>query len=251
MKLRYLAFLLFCFGLAGCSNNAPKDPNGRSAAELYREKGVRYMEMGELEYARQDLEHAADLDDSDSETQNALAVLYGRMEQVELADKHFRRALALDESNASAVNNYARFLCAHGKYEDAMAHFRKLIDSKLYKSPWLALTNAGLCASGVGRLDEAEELLRKALEEAPTFPPALLEMVKISLQTGRQMSARGFLQRFEGASNPSPESLSLGEEVEQALGNPQGAEAYRKQLQSKFPDSPAARRERSHRVAPY
>lgn len=225
-----IAVSLCLLGLAACSSEPPKDPNARSAVEIYREKGIRYMEMGEYEYAAQDLNRAVELNERDSESHSALAVLYGRMNRPELAEKHFKRAMSLDETNEGIANNYGQFLCAQGRYEQAMAAFRQIIASKTYKLPWLALTNAGLCARNAGRRDEAEEYLRGALEQAPSFPPALLEMAKLSLEKGQFMSARGFLQRYEGVAKPTSEALGLGVQIEQSLGNPEAAEGYRKQL---------------------
>jgi type IV pilus assembly protein PilF len=239
-----LAFLL-CLGLAACSSEPPKDPNARGAVEIYREKGIRYMELGEYEYALQDLRHAVDLNEKDSESHSSLAVLYGRMNRPDMAEKHFKRAMSLDENKEGVANNYGRFLCAQGKHEQAMAQFKQIIASQTYKLPWLALTNAGLCARNAGRRDEAEEYLRGALDVAPDFPPALLEMAKLSLEKGQLMSARGFLQRYEGVATLSPEALSLGVQVEQALGNRQAAEEYRKRLRSgNFPSAPDSSRDR-------
>ncbi|MDD5037683.1 MAG: type IV pilus biogenesis/stability protein PilW, partial [Methylococcaceae bacterium] len=62
---------LAAMGLAACSNNPAKDPNERSAAELYRMKGIQYMENGQLNVALQDLKHSVELDDSSSEGHNA------------------------------------------------------------------------------------------------------------------------------------------------------------------------------------
>lgn len=223
--------------LAGCAGGVKKNPNEPSASEIYVQKGVQYMENGMLDVALQDLQHAIELDGHNSEAHNAIAVLYERLNRPGDAEAHFRRALSLDSDNASALNNYGRFLCGQEQYEKAMANFKQVIDSKLYKLPWVALTNAGLCARSAGKNEEAEAYLRKALEENPSFPPALLEMAKLSLETRQYLSARAFLQRFEAMVEPSPESLWLGIQTEQALGNRPGVADYVQTLRNRFPDS--------------
>lgn len=233
---RLIAFA-FALGLAGCSSTTPKAPGEGGISEIYVQKGVRYMEAGQLDVALRDLQHAIDLDGRNSEAHNAIAVLYERLERPGAAEEHFKRALSLDPNNSSAMNNYGRFLCAQGQYDKAMENFQRVIGSKLYKQPWIALTNAGLCANASGKKKEAEDYLRKALETNPTFPPALLELAKLSRETGQYMSARAFLQRYEAAAEPDAQSLWIGVQIENALGNSQAADEYVNVLRNRFPDS--------------
>ncbi len=240
MTMRVLFVLLACLELVACSGSPPKDPNERSATELYMLKGVQYMEHGRLDVAQQDLQHAVELDDHNVEAHNALGVLYGRLGQPQAAEEHFKRALSLDENNLSVANNYGRMLCAQGKSEQAMKLFRSAFESRLYATPWLALTNAGICAINTGAKADGEAYLRKALDANPSFAPALLEMAKLSQANGAHLSARGFLQRFESAAEPTPESLLIGVQTEQALGNFNDADQYLDKLQRLFPDSKEA-----------
>ena len=131
----------------------------------------------------------------------------------------------------------------------AMKYFQTLMDSKLYQTPWLAMTNAGFCAKSKGLGAEAEGYLRKALESNPDFAPALLEMSKLSLENKNYLSARGFLQRYESAAEPTAESLYVGLQIEKAQGNEKEANNYRKKLQKLFPESKEAVRSRTSHAA--
>jgi type IV pilus assembly protein PilF len=222
--------------LAACSTEPKKDPNEPSISEIYVRKGVQYMNSGMLDVALQDLKHAVELDKNNSGAHDALAVLYQRLNQPTDAEREFQQALSLDTANYGTANNYGRFLCEQGQYDKAMTQFQKVISSKLYASPWIALTNAGLCARSKGIRSDAESYLRKALESNPTFPPALMEMAKLSLESGQFMSARAFVQRYEEAAPADADILLLGIQVEQALGNEQGAADYRSKLRAQFPD---------------
>jgi type IV pilus assembly protein PilF len=237
MKRHVPILLIAVLGLAGCSPSLKKDADETSVSDIYVQKGVQYMEHGQLEVALQDLQHAIELDSRNSEAHNAIAVLYERLNRPGEAETHFKRALDLNPNNASALNNYGRSLCARRQYDQAMAHYQKAIDSPLYPQPWVALTNAGLCAKSSGKKAETEEYLRKALEKNPTFPPALLEMAKLSFENGQFMSARAFLQRYEAVAAPTAEALWIGVQTEQALGNSQAVGDYINTLRSRFPDS--------------
>lgn len=252
IKPRRIGLALVCTQLAACSSLSGKDSSGeRTATELYTLKAIQYMEVGRLDIAMHDLLHAIELDDHNFEAHNALGVLYERLGQLAEAEHEFKEAMALQPGSASVANNYGRLLCAQGKYEAGMALFLKTTDSKLYASPWMPMTNAGLCAKTSGKLQDAENYFRKALESNPTFPPALLEMAKLSLESGNALSARAFLQRFEAATEPTPESLLAGAQTEQALGNDKEAAGYLKKLQRLFPDSrEALKYRRSHASQP-
>ena len=239
---RVLGLALFCAWVAGCSSSAPKTDNGPSISDLYVQKGVQYMENGRLDVAQQDLQHAIELDSDNPEALNAMGVLYERLRRPEAAEEYFRKALSADEDNASAATNLGRLLCAQGKYEPAMKFLQKAIDSRVYQSPWLALTNAGLCAHNQGQLAEAEGFLRKALDYSPTFAPALLEMAKLSLDNKNPLSARAFLERFNAVAEPNAESLAIGFQAEEALGNQKEATGYLKKLRRLFPLSKEAQR---------
>lgn len=252
MKLRMLVAPLVCTALVACTawkthKSRTNDPySSLSQSDIYVQKGIQYMEAGNYEVALQDLTKAAELDGGNSEAYNALAVLYQRLDQPADAERQFKKALSVNPDNFGARNNYGRFLCSHGRYADAMSQFREVIGSKLYNSPWIALTNAGICARSAGQKGEAEEYLRKALDYDPRFAPALIEMAELSRETGQNMSARAFLERYHAVAEPDPRSLWVGVEAEAALGNFQGARDYARTLRSRFPNSKEAAQARRY-----
>jgi type IV pilus assembly protein PilF len=242
---RILSLVGMVFAIVACApslqTSRANDPYGNlSASEVYVKKGVQYMESGNYEVALKDLQRAVELDRRNSEAHNAIAVLYQRLDQAREADVHFKKSLSLDSKNFSVRNNYGRFLCSQGKYTEAMEQFQTILDSKFYNLPWVVLTNAGLCAHGVGKTVEAEQYLRRAVESNPNFSPALLEMAKLSFETGQHLSARAFLERYLGVSDSTPESLWLGSEIETALGNIEMAQQYARRLLENFPETKEA-----------
>lgn len=87
----------------------------------------------------------------------------------------------------------------------------------------------------------AEVFFRQALDIQPKMPAALFYMAKISYETGRFLSARGFLERYFSAHTDTPEALALGVNIEKALGGRDLAASYRLRLKGKFPDSKEAK----------
>lgn len=226
--------------LTACSSLPPIEPeqpvrsndpmSNLSASDVFTQMGVRYMEAGQYQIALGDLEKALEYDDENSETYNALGVLHERLEEPAKAEAAFKRALTLKPDHYGARNNYGRFLCGRGRFDEAFQQFRIVTGTKLYSQPWIPLTNAGVCAKSAGRLAEAEVYLRQALEANPSFPPALLELARVSRERGNNLAARGLLQRYLAAVGPTRESLQLSLEVETALGNQTGAESAARRL---------------------
>jgi type IV pilus assembly protein PilF len=243
MSLRALVPLGMVVVLAACSsspagedNNPPSRANDPMAelqpGQVYMEKGVHYMEEGLYDVALKDLTRAVELDDDNSDAYNALGVLYQKLEDVPKADASFKKAISLKPDNFAARNNYGRFLCSQGRTTEAFDQFQKVIGTKLYNQPWIPLTNAAVCAHSAGKKTDAEAYLRQALDIEPNFPPALLEMAKLSREIGQNMTARAFLQRYFAVAGPSPEALNLAIDVETSLGNTQAAGEYMQTLRS-------------------
>ncbi len=237
-------FVYLCiFVLSGCGGSRQSkgiDVSDSGNSQVYVNLGIQYMKINQLRNALKNFEHALKLDSRNSEAHNGIAVLFERLGKTELAVEHFRKAVSLRPTNASAQNNYGKILCSLGEYEQGEEHLEKAIATPLYKSPWIALTNAGRCARKQGDLPKADRYLREALEVHKEFPPALLELARINFHSNNYFLVQAFLQRFESAAGYTPESLWIGIQSENAAGNDEGANRYARLLRETFPDSEEA-----------
>ena len=231
--------------LGACATNAEKQGEQDKKDKLIDTNislGIEYMQRGKLEYAKEKFEKALEIDSSNPEANNAMALLLWRFKDFDKAEYHFNRAVSADEQNAEAQNNFGVFLCERGKFNTAVKHFNKALENPLYKTPAQANLNAGLCLIKGGNKIEAEKYFRAALEMDPKLPVALYHMGKLSFETGNTLSARAFMERFFSISQDTAESLYLAYKVEKTLGDRNAAASYRIRLKGKFPDSPEAKR---------
>jgi type IV pilus assembly protein PilF len=213
----------------------------KRAAKANTELGVEYMKEGFLETAEGKLTKAIEQDPDSVRAHDAIAVLYGRIEVNELAEKHFRIALSLNPDDSRTHNNYGLYLCQTGAYIKADEQFRQAASNPLYSGRLAALTNAGVCANKIPDVEKAEQYFREVLETAPDYTPALLNMVRMSYEQGKYMSARGYLQRYEEVAPYSAESLWLGVRVEHALKDRNATGRYGLLLKNNFPDTAQAK----------
>ncbi|TVT57386.1 MAG: type IV pilus biogenesis/stability protein PilW [Sedimenticola thiotaurini] len=207
------------------------------AGDVYVKLAIAYMREGHLDVALQKANQGLELEPTNAEGHNVIALLYDRLGEKGLAEDHFKRSLKIDPKNSYVLNAYATFLCQKEHYEDADRYFLKALENPLYKTPEVALTNAGICAERSNDLGKAEAYLRRALNYNPKFPTALMQMSRISFKAGENLSSRAYLQRYLEQARPNAASLWLGIQNERILGNQDAVSSYTLMLKNGFPDS--------------
>lgn len=230
--------------LVGCSSGPDLDDNARRRLlQIHTELGVAYLQRNQPEIAQRELEKALAIDSDDVNANNAMALLQSRLKRYDDADKYFRRAVSARPPNPEAHNNYGVFLCEQGRIDAAEEQFKRALADPLYKTPDLANLNAGLCLMKKPVPQAAAAYFKAALEANPKLAPALMQMAKISFDSGNTLSARGYMQRYFEVAPDSPESLWLAVTIEQALGTNKDLQAsYALRLSGKYPESPEAKR---------
>ncbi|MBT8447555.1 MAG: type IV pilus biogenesis/stability protein PilW [Gammaproteobacteria bacterium] len=238
------ATLLLTALLIGCTTEPvikQEGPDPVRVAQVNTQLAIEYMKEGKNEIALERLNRALQADSNYVDAHMTLGLLYSRLKLDDDAERSFQRALRIDPENSLALNNYGQFLCNRGRVDDAMQKFLAAAGNPLYPTPEVALSNAGTCALGDGRIEEAETHLRDALRANPRVAPALLQMAKITFETGRPLPARGYLSRYSEIAKQTPASLWLAIRVEEALGDRDALSSYEMLLQNSYPDSDEAR----------
>lgn len=199
--------------------------------------GVGYLQQGRVEDALVKLQKAVDAEPDYAEAHSSIALVYEQLGENDKAQEHYDRALELNPNDGSTRNNYAVFLCRTGRAKEAEAHFLQAIQSRGYRTPERAYENLGMCLMQIPDAEKAEGYLRKALQMNPQLPGALLQMAGLSLDQGRYLSGRGYLQRYHDVQPRGPRSLWLGVQIERQLGDEAAAREFALQLHKNFPDS--------------
>ncbi len=251
----FLLVLAIGFTLAGCKKQTLRDDGGEgdatgnigsplvapSPANVYIELSAAYLREGRLTEAFMNAKKAVYVDPRSSNAHYILALVYQQLDEPGPADESFREAISLDPRNPAALNAYGLFLCERKDFEEADAHFRRALRNPLYKTPWIALHNAGACEQTAGDLEGAERDYRAALESNRQFAPSLLSMAEISYETTYYLSARAYLQRYAEVAPHTAESLWLGVKTENQLGDKDQMASYGLMLRNMFPDSEQAK----------
>lgn len=240
--LKFTAFLLVVL-LAGCATSAERraeQEKKEKRADTHVMLGASYLQRGQLEIAKQELEKALLEDPNNSQANNIMAVLQWRLRKYGEAERMFRKALDVDENNSSAQHNYGAFLCDRGKLDEGIRHFDAAAKNPLYPYTAEVNLNAGICLMRKPAPAAAEKYFREALAINPKLSGALYQMAKLSQDSGQHLSARGYIERYLQSAEDSPEALLLAVKIERALHNKNAEASYALRLRNRFPDSPEA-----------
>lgn len=250
MKPRNVSLLLGAAAslvLAGCvSTGAPdRKSNMKKAAEANMELGMHYMQLGQLQTAKDKLDSAEKQDPENFRVHWALATLSERIDKPADAERQYKDAVRLAPKDSALANAYAVFLCKTGKADEAVPLFETVMRDKLYGNPAVAATNAGMCLKSNKRNADAAKQLELALSLRPNHTEAVIQLADTQLALGNADAGRKLVDHYLSAPNPSeralmPDVLVVGVRVALAQGERPAADNYARLLMRDFPKSPQA-----------
>ena len=211
-------------------------------ARAFLQLGQKYMELGKLELAKDNLLKALNYDPKSVDAHTLLGTLYDRVGDRNQALQHFRDAALLAPKAGAENNNYGMYLCKLGQYAEARKYFAAALADGFFTAKASVYTNAGTCELlGKGSLDQAEANFRNALALEPSNAQALFQLASVLYQKNDFFKARAFVQRYDALGQPSPDALLLARNIEIKLGHADAARDYAQRLRDQFPDSEQAR----------
>jgi type IV pilus assembly protein PilF len=256
-SLLALLSLVTALCLAGC-DSTPKQPTPAPPpnpvqppppqeappayrAQLHQEIAAGFYERGQMEVALQELDAAVKLDAKNAKIYNTYGLVYAMLGQDAKAQANFQQAIELAPSDSEIRQNWGWFLCTHGRARESLAEFDAAVRNPLYKTPDIALTNAGKCAIEAGEVAQGEAYLKRALSVNPANAQAAYSLSLLFYRSGRLDDARTVMKRVVQIGNPSSEALYLGMCIERKLGDRPSESSYVSQLKNRFPESAEAR----------
>jgi type IV pilus assembly protein PilF len=242
---RFALALLAAAALAACQSNSgvPKytESQRSKAAAANLQLGLGYLQQGNLALAKTKLERAEIEDSHNAEVHAALGLLDERLGNDKEADKEYRTALSMSPGDPAMLNNYAVYLCSHGRAAEGERNFELAAGNPLYRSPWAAYTNAGVCLRQAHRDSDAAQLFVRALQSNPSYSEAIFQASDLDLSQQKYAAARLRLDFFLTNNSATPDLLLLGWRIAQAQNDAAGAARYAQRLSKEFPASEQSR----------
>ncbi|MCK4709594.1 MAG: type IV pilus biogenesis/stability protein PilW [Gammaproteobacteria bacterium] len=234
-------FLSLLF-ITGCATGSDKKngTNLKKAAEFNVQLGSGYLSQGRLNLAKDKLTKALDQDSDNALAHSTMALLLEKVGQLEDIEEHYEEAMDLAPDNSDINNNYGTFLCNQSRFVDAQKQFKKAINDPYYKTPIVALVNAGKCEMKNKDYKSAEKYLRKALRLNSRSVSALYFMGELGILSKKYLMARAYMQRYHSVARQSAKSLWIQIQAEKALGDKVVMKKLIERMNKKFPDSDEA-----------
>jgi len=206
-------------------------------ARMHTDLAAGYYERGQMDIALDELNLAVGLDANYAPAYNVYGLVYAVLGENAKAEQNFMRALELAPSDSDIHHNWGWYLCQHKREREALAQFDIAVRNPLYKSPEIALVNAGRCAITLGDMRLAESYFRRALVAQPGNALAGYGLALIAYKEGRYPDARNWMKGVMQSTNPQPEVLYLGMCVERKLGDTQAELSYISQMKNRYPEA--------------
>ncbi|MFI4905654.1 MAG: type IV pilus biogenesis/stability protein PilW [Steroidobacteraceae bacterium] len=233
-----------CLGLSACASTGDSNGSGvgrsEAAARINLQLGVGYLQEGNLPIAKEKLERARRQDPHNPEIHGAMAWLDERLGKDKEADKEFRTALELAPHDPAMLNNYAVFLCSHERADEGVRYFEQAATNPLYRTPWAAYTNAGVCLRAAHRDADAAQRFARALRSNPAYSEAVFQASDLDFQQQKLADARFRIDVFMLTNPATPDLLLLAYRIAQVQKDATAQQRYAIRLSKEFPNSDQA-----------
>lgn len=227
--------------LSGCASNSdlvtrPQDRQKQVAALV--DLGVGYLKNGEYTRAKENLNHALQLDDRSPKAHNALALVFQFQQEYKEADKHFKLALRYDPKFTRARNNYGAFLYGQGHYRQAIDQLKIAARDQFYDERATVFENLGICYLQLKDKKDAETSFIKSIALDPRQPRALLDLAELRYDQKQFAAAHALYQRFKAVATDNARSLWLCVRLSKIYGNSNKEASCAMALKNIYPTSP-------------
>jgi type IV pilus assembly protein PilF len=230
-----------CVALVGCASQKRAEKKKEDASTYNTQLGIAYLRQGDVPLAKEKLDRALKENPDNPAVHSARAMLYDRMSDTKQADNEYQTALRLAPNDPDVSNNYAVYLCQTGRTDDGVKRFEVVARNALYRTPWVAYTNAGVCLRQAKRNDDAAKNFKEALSLRPNFSEAAYQLADLDFTGGNLAGARATVDTYLGAFEETPDLLLLGVRIARAQNDRVASVLYSRKLRLNFPSSNQAK----------
>jgi tetratricopeptide (TPR) repeat protein len=168
------------------------NPNYATAHQWY---GQHLLYRGRFEEGRAEIKQAQNLDPISLAIISAEASYFLHTQQYDQAIEHFRKTLEIYPNSVSTQRNIGVAYLLSGRYEETLVQCQKVEEmTKTPASPWL-LSCYGCAYAGLGRKEEAQEMLNKLIELSQKSYVPLTEVADTCVCLGEKERAIEWLEK--------------------------------------------------------
>ena len=210
----------------------------RRRAEAHAALAGEYYSRGNYTVALAEARAAIKDDPTYAPAFNMQALVFMELREDGPAREAFSQALKIQPTNPEILNNYGWFLCLRDDPPRGLELMQRAANDTQYASPEKAYLSAGLCLRRMGRNDEAEQYLRRAVLIRPDLIGALYNLAVLTFERGAMKDAEIYMLRYMRLATPNLDSLVMGVKIARANNDSAAEQSFLQQLRRRFPDAP-------------
>lgn len=247
VKLLKVFFVtVICIVIVGCvtevsgKRNTLNTEKGRQeAVQAYIDLALGYIREGQTEEAKQPLVDALKIEPNSADVNAMIAYVFQLEQNYKDADIYFKKALSSDPSSSRILNNYGVFLFSQNRLDESKKYFLKALDDPFYSERSMVFENIGLVDLQQNNLIKAEENFRQALLLNRSRVVAILGLTQVYYQKKNYPTALNYYNTYVSMMGDvqSPQGLSLGIRLSNAMNDKASAAKYATQLEQLYPKS--------------
>ncbi|AZG37055.1 MAG: type IV pilus biogenesis/stability protein PilW [Shewanella psychromarinicola] len=218
----------------------------QGAARERMHLGLTYLNRGNSEQAKYNLNKAVEYAPNTSEVHMAMAYYYQTVGDLERTEASYEKAISFSDVTGDARNNFGVFLCQQNKFVESEKMFLAAIETPKYTRTASSYENLGVCSRKAGDKEKARQYFNMALKYDKRRQVTLLELTELAMEDADYGNAREQLARYHRVASESAESLALGIKIERAANDVEAVKRFGILLIAKFPASPQAKNYRAN-----
>lgn len=224
---------------AACSTPLPRRPPMNASAKSAYQQGTQAAASGDTAAAKVAFERALAADSRAYEAAYGIGVMADRLGQSNLALQSYGKALRIQPDYERAVAGGVSIYLRQGSPSQAVTFAQPTANRYECNLYLQAILADALTAAD--RLEEAEQVARRALRRDERFVPAMVALAKTSLKRGRTELAESILTQAKAVDGNDPEIHFLEGKAYQEDGRLAQALASYRQAVELRPDYAEAR----------
>lgn len=216
-----------------------------AAARARVQLGLSYLQKGDAEQAKYNLDKAVEFAPQLEAVHLGLAHFYQHVGEVKLARSSYRRAINAQDASGDSLNNFGVFLCQQGDFTGAEALILRAVKTPKYTRTAASYENLGVCSRKASQIEKARNYFAMALKYDPRRKTSRLELTELAIEQTDFVLASAQLAQYHRVALISPESLALGIAIARGLDDGPGVKKFGIQLLARFPSSFQAKQYRA------
>lgn len=212
----------------------------RKRADIRLQLAANYYQKGQLSVALEEVRRALDVDPNFALAHSMLGLIYLDLGDRREADASYAQALRIDPNSPEIQNNHGWYLCQTGRERESIEFFQRAAANRLYRTPGLAMQNAGLCMLRVKDTAAAENFLRRSFELDAANPLTKFQLARLYLANKQVDRANFYYGLLEKGPNAPVQLVWLGLRIARANGDLRQERQLADDLRRRFPNSAEA-----------